>query len=155
MKIYNLLLCSIFVSCTSSNSDFPELNGFWRPQNIDWEEGSFKIIFIQDNTFFQLSSTQSKDEYDSIYFMVEPGVNLSGGTIGPGKLNRLVSYQDLHKDIKLLSNHFPSDMRYDTITVKMSDTLKIIFQGEKFIRTEMLKKKSIDEIKAFVKNFSN
>ncbi len=57
--------------------------------------------------------------------------------------------------ILLLSDHFPKVMKYDTLYVIRSETSHILYQGEKFTRTEMLKQKSITEINKFVKNLKN
>jgi hypothetical protein len=154
MKFYICSICLLFSCSADKELDSANLNGYWIPEAIDWKEGSFKILNIQDTSFFQLASTQAKDEKDSIYFMVEPGVNLCGGTIDLEGKNRLVRSQDLYKDIPLLSDHFPGVMKYDTLYLIRDDTLHILYQGKKFVRTERLKQKSIAEISEFVKNFA-
>lgn len=155
MKIYIGLSFFLF-SCvvTDKGEDSLKLNGYWVPDSIDWAEGSFKILRIQDTAFYQLASTNAKDEKDSIHFMVEPGVNLSGGTVDLEGNRRSIRFQDLYKDIPLLSDQFPGVIKYDTLYIIRADTLHLFYQGKKYVRTDMIKQKSIVEISNFINNFS-
>lgn len=75
-----LIIILILLGCNENQA--PEkLEGIWIPETIDWKDGSFKFLRMHDTSFIQISATQSKDDKDSIYFMVEPGLNFTASRI--------------------------------------------------------------------------
>lgn len=154
MKYFIFLFFLFFICCHTNKIDSKGLEGFWIPESIDWKDASFKILYIKDTLFFQVASTQAKDEKDSLYFMVEPGFNLAGGKISSIGNYSVVGIQDLYKDIPLLSDKFPGPIKLDTLFIDARNPNLLRYQHIEYKRTEMLKQKSKNEINVILKRFS-
>lgn len=147
MHASNFLLI-IFVLLGCEENQTPEkLEGIWIPETIGWKDGSFKFLSIHDTSFIQISSTQSKDNKDSIYFMVEPGLNFSAGRIEGDNTNiAIVYFRDLYKHVPLISEKFPSEVKIDTVYIDGKRKDFLMYQGKLYRKTEMFKKESIDQM---------
>lgn len=148
----SIFLVIIFVLLGCKENKTPEkLEGIWIPETIDWKDGSFKFLRMHDTSFIQISATQSKDDKDSIYFQVEPGLNFSAGRIEANNNNTaIVHFRDLYKHVPLISEKFPGEIKNDTIHI---DRDFIIYQGKPYRRTEMFKKESIDQMTSISKYY--
>jgi hypothetical protein len=152
MRVLIFFLLIALFSCTDNNQNPERVQGVWIPETIDWDDGSFKFLFIRDTAFTQISSTQSKDDKDSIYFMTEPGYNLSAGTIHVRDTVAVVSFQDLYKHVPLISDKFPSSIKIDTIYFNKGNSF-ILYQGKPYKKTNMFKRESKDIIDSIAINF--
>ncbi|HTE27270.1 hypothetical protein [Flavitalea sp.] len=102
---------------------------------------------IPENTnFAQISSTQAKDDNDSIHFMAEPGLNFSAGTIETNNNTAIVHFRDLHKHVPLISEKFPSEIKVDTIYFDIKKEDIIVYQGKRYYKTEKFKKESREQL---------
>jgi hypothetical protein len=151
----SIFLVIIFVLLGCKENQTPEkLEGIWIPETINWKDGSFKFLRMHDTCFIQISATQSKDDKDSIYFQVEPGLNFSAGRIVANNNNTaIVHFKDLYKHVPLISEIFPSEIKIDTIYFDSSKRDFIIYRGEPYIKTEMFKKESIDLMNSISKYY--
>ncbi|WP_276484149.1 hypothetical protein [Paraflavitalea pollutisoli] len=62
----------------------PSLNGTWIPEKINWKEGSFYSLLIQQDTSITLvAATSHKNKDGSIDFGTQPGFIVRHGTIIP------------------------------------------------------------------------
>jgi len=130
------------------------LNGIWIPESINWEDGSFKILYIRDTSFVQIASNQSKDDKDSIYFMVEPGFNLSAGTIHINDNIAVIYIQDLYKHTPLISDNLPSSVKVDTIYLDEKKNDALMYQEKLYRKTVLFKNESQDKIDSIAINFA-
>lgn len=141
------LIIFVLLGCKENNRIPEKFEGIWIPETIDWKDGSFNFLRINDTSFAQISSTQSKDDKDSIYFMVEPGLNFSAGKIEVNNSNTaIVHFRDLYKHVPLISERFPSEVKIDTIYIDSKRGHFIMYQGKPYRKTEMFKKESIDQL---------
>jgi hypothetical protein len=149
----SIFLVIIFVLLGCKENQTPEKpEGIWIPETIDWKDGSFKILRIHDTSFIQISATQSKDDKDSIYFQVEPGLNFSAGRIEANNNNTaIIHFRDLYKHVPLISEKFPSEIKIDTIYIDSKKRDFITYQGKQYRKTEMFKKESIDQMNSISK----
>lgn len=152
MRLLISLLLIALLSCKDNNNQTSEkIQGIWIPETIDWKDGSFKILSIRDTAFIQIASTQSKDHLDSIYFMTEPGFNLSAGAIDIRDTIAVVSFRDLYKHVPLINDKFPSSIKVDTISI--NDSNVFIYQGKPYKKTSMFKSESKEIIDSIAINF--
>ena len=152
----SILVLAIFVliGCKEKNKTSEKFEGLWIPETIDWKDGSFKFLRIHDTSFILISSTQSKDNKDSIYFQVEPGLNYSAGRIeANSNSTAIVHFRDLYKHVPLNSEKFPSGLKIDTIYIDSKKKDFVIYQGKQYRRTEMFKKESIGQMNSISKYY--
>lgn len=153
MRLLLFLIVVTSLSCKNTNQTPGKLQGVWIPETIDWKDGSFKILSIRDSCFTQISATQSKDDKDSIHFMIEPGFNLSAGAIHIKDTVAVVSIRDLYKHIPRLGEKIPGSMRIGTLNVLDSKGF-LVYQGKYYKKTNMFKRESQDIIDSISINFA-
>jgi hypothetical protein len=151
----SILILIIFVLLGCKENQTPaKLEGIWIPETIDWNDGSFKFLRMHDTSFIQISATQSKDDKDSIYFMVDPGLNFSAGRIDANNNNAaIIHFRDLYKHVPLISEKFPSEVKIDTIYIDTKKRDFIMYQSKPYRKTEMFKKESIDQMNSISKYY--
>ncbi|MFN8349575.1 MAG: hypothetical protein U0X91_31535 [Spirosomataceae bacterium] len=151
MKYKIILFFLLQISCENSNENY---NGIWIPETINWKEGNFETIYIENDTsFVKISSTNLLLRSDSIQFMTEPGFILSAGSIIKTDNKFLeAKYNIWYKFINLQGEKLPSKTIKETIKIeKKANMISLIYRNKIYLKTN----KFSNESKIQLLNISN
>jgi hypothetical protein len=155
---YVLILLALgFFSCSNPQENIVNLNGIWIPKSIDWEEGSFEIFYVYNDTCFaKIASTQVLVESDSISFMSEPGFILSDGKLKSNEKNVAISYRILYRFINIEGEKIPSNIITDTLKLKKEkdSVTSFNYQNKDYIRTDYFTTESKERMKSIATKFA-
>jgi hypothetical protein len=153
-----ILIALCFFSCSNPQENIVTLKGLWIPKSINWEEGSFEIFYVYNDTCFaKVASTQVLLENDSISFMSEPGFILSDGKLKSNKKYVAISYRILYRFIKIKGEKIPSNIITETLKLKKEkdSVTSFNYQNKDFIRTDYFTMDSKERIKSIATKFAS
>jgi hypothetical protein len=115
-------VCLIVISCNTTSKNNLKIEGFWIPETVNWEDGSFNTFYFYNDTAFLLLSSTQKLINDSIYFQSESGFVLKQGSFKiRSKISAEIRFRTLYRLIHIEGDTIPSTLSNDWLILNVKD----------------------------------